>query len=230
MFTEVPMKRGVVCRTKIAICTLHPASYACEILFLSASVIDGKGGLFVSKKIKAFGSVKRLCAAAMLVAISVVIGIFCKNLLNFGNGLFRITFEGMPIILSGIMFGPVVGGIVGLCSDVLSYFLSTQTFAISPIVTAAAMLMGVISGVVAKYIVKTGGNKQIIVAGALSHIICSMIIKTAGLFIYYQWAVLLRIPLYCIIAPIEILIICLMYKNREIRKIITEIQSNKRSW
>ena len=190
----------------------------------------GKGGLFMSKKIKAFGSVKRLCAAAMLVAISVVIGIFCKNLLNFGNGLFRITFEGMPIILSGIMFGPVVGGIVGFCSDVLSYFLSTQSFAISPIVTAAAALMGVISGVVAKYIVKESGNKQIIIAGALSHIICSMIIKTAGLFVYYQWAVLFRIPLYLIIAPIEIFIICLMYRNKEFKKIINQVKSDKRSW
>lgn len=166
----------------------------------------------------------------MLVAISVVIGIFCKNLLNFGNGLFRITFEGMPIILSGIMFGPVVGGIVGFCADVLSYFLSTQTFAISPIVTSAAVLMGVISGVVAKYIVKESGNKQIIIAGATSHIICSMVIKTLGLYVYYGWAVLVRIPLYCVIAPLEIFVICLMYKNRGFRKMINQIQSSKRSW
>ena len=184
----------------------------------------------MSGKIKAFGSVKRLCAAAMLVAISVVIGIFCKNILNFGNGLFRITFEGMPIILSGIMFGPIVGGVVGFASDVLSYFLSTQSFAISPIVTGAAILMGVISGVVAKYVVKKSGNKQIIVAGALSHIVSSMIIKPIGLFVYYGWAVLFRIPLYLVIAPIEIFIICLMYKNKEFRRIINGIQKNKKSW
>ena len=184
----------------------------------------------MSGKIKAFGSVKRLCAAAMLVAISVVIGIFCKNILNFGNGLFRITFEGMPIILSGIMFGPIVGGVVGFASDVLSYFLSTQSFAISPIVTGAATLMGVISGVVAKYVVKKSGNKQIIVAGALSHIVSSMIIKPIGLFVYYGWAVLFRIPLYLVIAPIEIFIICLMYKNKEFRRIINGVQKNKKSW
>ena len=184
----------------------------------------------MSRTIKAFGSVKRLCAAAMLVAISVVIGIFCKNVLNFGNGLFRITFEGMPIILSGIMFGPLVGGFVGFSADVLSYFLSTQSFAISPIVTAAATLMGVTSGVVAKYIVKMGGNKQIIISGAVAHIISSMIIKPIGLFVYYGWAVLFRIPLYLVIAPIEIFIICLMYKNREFRRILNGVQTNKRSW
>ena len=184
----------------------------------------------MSRSVKAFGSVKRLCAASMLVAISVVIGIFCKNVLNFGNGLFRITFEGMPIILSGIMFGPVVGGIVGFSSDVLSYFLSTQSFAISPIVTAAAILMGVISGVVAKYVVKTGGNKQIIVAGLLSHLVGSMIIKPIGLFMYYGWAVLFRIPLYLVIAPIEIFIMCLMFKNKEFRRMVNQVQTNKKSW
>ncbi len=184
----------------------------------------------MSRTIKAFGSVKRLCAAAMLVAISVVIGIFCKNVLNFGNGLFRITFEGMPIILSGIMFGPLVGGIVGFCADVLSYFLSTQSFAISPIVTAAAVSMGVVSGVVSKYIVKEMGTKQIIIAGATAHIIGSMIIKPIGLFVYYGWAVLFRIPLYLVIAPMEILIICLMLKNKEFKKMVNQIRVNKKSW
>ena len=190
----------------------------------------GKEDFFVSRGIKAFGSVKRLCAAAMLVAISVVIGIFCKNVLNFGNGLFRITFEGMPIILSGIMFGPIVGGVVGFCADTLSYFLSTQSFAISPIVTLAAVLMGVISGLVARYIVKTSGKKQIILAGALSHIVSSMIIKPIGLYVYYGWAVLVRIPLYLVIAPIEIFIICLMFKNKEFKRIVNQIQTNKKSW
>ena len=85
----------------------------------------------MKKKAKAFSSVKVLTTGAMLTALSIVIGIFCKNYLNFGNGLFRVTFENFPIILSGILFGPVVGALVGVCSDVLSYVLSTQSLAIS---------------------------------------------------------------------------------------------------
>ena len=60
-----------------------------------------------------FGSVKRLALAAMLTAMSVVIGIFCKTVLNFADGLFRITFENLPIILGGIMFGPIIGALIG---------------------------------------------------------------------------------------------------------------------
>ena len=53
-------------------------------------------------------SPKKIAFAAMLVAMSVIIGIFCKNFMNFGLGLFRITFENLPIILAGIYLGPIV--------------------------------------------------------------------------------------------------------------------------
>ena len=69
---------------------------------------------------RVFPSVKSLTLAAMLVAMSVVIGIFCKTFLNFAGGLVRITFENLPIILSGILFGPIVGGLVGAASDLVS--------------------------------------------------------------------------------------------------------------
>ena len=89
-------------------------------------------------RIPLFKSLKALCLAAMLTAMSVVIGIFCKNLLNFGDGLFRVTFENLPIIISGITFGPIVGALVGAGSDLLSYLLSTQVYPPKLIVTAGA--------------------------------------------------------------------------------------------
>ena len=52
----------------------------------------------------------RLTLGAMLAAMSVVIGMFCKSFLNFGEGLWRVTFENLPIILAGIFLGPITGG------------------------------------------------------------------------------------------------------------------------
>ena len=92
-----------------------------------------------TRSIGIFGRVRNMTMAAMLTAVSVVIGIFCKNFLNLGGGLFRITFENMPILLSGILFGPMVGGIVGLATDVISYFLSGQVYPINIVVTAGAV-------------------------------------------------------------------------------------------
>ena len=165
-------------------------------------------------------NVKALTTAAMLTAMSVIIGIICKNFLNFGGGLFRITFENLPIILCGILYGPVVGGAVGAATDLISYFLSAQIYPPNLIVTLGATMVGITAGVFAKFIVKKRGYAQIIVSGAVAHIIGSMIIKPIGLFQFYQWSVLFRIPLYLVIAPIEIIILCLLYRNSAFRKIM----------
>ncbi len=172
------------------------------------------------KKANGLSNVKNLALAAMLTAMSVVIGIFCKTVLNFADGLFRVTFENLPIILAGIIFGPVIGGLVGAASDLVSYLLSAQAYPPNLVVTLGAFSVGLTAGIIAQCVIKKRGNLQFIVAGAAAHIIGSMIIKPIGLFVFYNWLVLWRIPLYLVIAPIEILIICLLYKNRAVRRLI----------
>lgn len=171
-------------------------------------------------KSSVFRSVHSLTLAAMLTAMSVVIGIFCKSFLNFGGGLFRITFENLPIIISGILFGPVVGGIVGGATDFISYLLSSQAYPPNLIVTLGAISVGVVSGSIAKYVIKAPSYKQIILSGAIAHIIGSMIIKPIGLYTFYGMLVLWRIPMYLMIAPTEILLICLLYKNTAVKKLL----------
>ena len=168
----------------------------------------------LKKRKKGISNVKVLTASAMLTALSIVIGIFCKTFLNFGFGLFRITFENFPIILSGIMFGPIVGMLVGISSDVISFVLSTQTFAISPIVTLGAGLVGLVSGAVFHSKIKNFGTKRIVFSVLLAHLVGSVIVKSAGLFVYYGFLVVWRIPLYAVIATLESIIICVMLKNR----------------
>lgn len=169
-------------------------------------------------------NVKRLAVAAMLMAMSVVIGIFCKTVLNFDGGLFRVTFENLPIILAGIMFGPLYGGLVGCGSDLISYLLSAQVYPPNLIVTLGATAVGIISGAVAKFFIKKHTPLQFIVAGGFAHIVGSMIIKPIGLFTFYGWLVLWRIPLYLVIAPIEILVICLLFRNSSFMRLVGDTE------
>ena len=164
--------------------------------------------------------IRTLALAAMFTAMSVIVGVFCKNFMNFGGGLFRITFENLPIIMSGIMFGPLVAATVGVAADFLSYLMSAQIYPPNLIVTLGAAMVGISSGIVSKYIIKKQGYAQIILSGAIAHIVGSMIIKTAGLFTFYGAAVLWRIPLYLMIAPIEIIVICLLYRNTAFRSLM----------
>ncbi|MBO5439054.1 MAG: folate family ECF transporter S component [Clostridia bacterium] len=171
--------------------------------------------------------IKLLTNMAMMTALSTVIGIFCKSVLDFG-GVYRITFENLPIILTGIVLGPIAGGVVGLSSDLVSYLLTGQAYPLNPIVTLGAVMIGVISGIMSKYVVKKKGSAQIILSGAIAHIIGSIIIKPIGLYHqFYGILVLWRIPLYLIIAPIEILILCLLLKRKSFAKIVgyTEVQN-----
>lgn len=161
-----------------------------------------------------------LTTAAMMTALSVVIGIFCKTFLNFGMGLFRVTFENLPIIMSGVLFGPVVGGVVGIASDLVSYLLSAQVYPPNLVVTLGAAMVGVSSGVVSRFVIKKKGNAQIILSGALAHIVGSMIIKPIGLYQFYGMLVLWRIPMYLAIAPVEILVICLLLGRKSFARLV----------
>ena len=176
---------------------------------------------------KLFRSIKGMTIAAMLVAMSVVIGIFCKTYLNFGMGLFRITFENLPIIVSGILYGPIVGAIVGVASDLVSYLLSPQTYPPNLVVTAGAALIGAVSGIVSRFIVKKKGKRQIIISGMLAHVTGSMIVKTVGLYQFYGVLVLWRIPLYIVIASVEILIMCLLFDRASFRHAVGYVRGEK---
>lgn len=174
------------------------------------------------KQKKGLRNVKVLTTAAMLGALSVVIGIFCKNFLNFGNGLFRVTFENFPIILSGILFGPAVGAAVGIVSDMVSYFLSTQSLEISPIVTLGAALVGAVSGIVSNYIIKRRGAVRIIISTFAGHAIGSILIKTAGIYYHfgmtYGMLLLYRIPTYAVIIAVESFFLCLIFRHKAFTK------------
>ncbi|MBQ7225099.1 MAG: folate family ECF transporter S component [Clostridia bacterium] len=173
-------------------------------------------------------SIRKLTTTAMLIALSVIIGMFCKTFLNFGAGLFRVTFENIPILMAGIIMGPITGGVVGLSSDLLSYLLSPQTYPPNLIVTLGATMVGVVAGLVSKFLVKRRGSVQIIASGALAHIVGSMIIKPIGLFQFYQYLVFLRIPFYMVIAPIEIMLICVLLRRKSFAAVVGYVDKMKK--
>lgn len=89
-----------------------------------------------------------LAKAAFLVALSVVLTRYLSILLPIGGAQgVRIGFGSIPINLSGILFGPVIGGITGLAADALGMLISPQgTF--HPGFMFSSMLTGVIPGIV----------------------------------------------------------------------------------
>lgn len=163
--------------------------------------------------------IKKLVTIAMLVAISIVISSAFKAL-NLGSGPLRVTFENFTIILSGILYGPIVGGIVGLLTDLSSFIVTPQTAVFLPVVTLGATMVGVVSGIVSKFIVRKKGAMQIVLSGAAAHLIGTLIIKTVGLFPIFGVLTFGRIPIYLIIAPIEIALLCMLLKRDSFARIV----------
>ncbi len=184
-----------------------------------------------NKKLNHIATTKMITTVGLLSALSVVIGWFCKTYLTFGA--VRITFENVPIILSGILYGPTVGAVVAVFSDIISCLTSPNP-SVNPIITVGAASIGIISGCVSRYlIIKSNTFFKVSVSVFLSHIVGSMIIKSIGLHIFMRYEIpvlLLRIPLYLLIATCETAILYIIMKNKYITALLAKhMDKNKNS-
>jgi len=86
---------------------------------------------------------KRLSLMAMLIALQVVLSKFL--MLQLTESI-RLSIDSVPILLAGIWFGPVAGGIVGALADALGTVLFPTAGAYFPLLTVAFCLVGMVSG------------------------------------------------------------------------------------
>jgi len=119
-------------------------------------------------------STNTLARASMLLALSVILKIIFEIYIPLaGLPALRINITSIPIILSGMMFGPLVGFIVGGLSDILCFIIKPSG-PYFPGFTIAAALTGLIPGLIFKYIKKdrryTLINTIIIIAISLGFI------------------------------------------------------------
>ena len=84
----------------------------------------------------------RLALCAFLVALSIVCGKFLK--IPVGD-VMRFSFENLPILFAGLVFGPVEGVLVGVVADLLGCVLYGYT--VNPLVTVGAACIGLLAGV-----------------------------------------------------------------------------------
>ena len=179
-------------------------------------------------RVSGFGSLRRLCFAAILAAMSLVLGKFLQIPHPFQEFI-RISFENLPVLLAGISMGPIVGALVGAVADLLGCVL--YGYSINPIVTLGAASVGLISGFLARYVVKKSLLAQVTVSVSLAHLVGSVLIKSAGLAAWYLakyefgyleflgW----RLLNYVIVGVAECLLLYLLLRNRAFAKQIKEM-------
>ena len=126
-------------------------------------------------------SIKTVAAAAVLVAMNIILSrVFA---INVGPTL-RITISTTPIFLAGLWFGPLTGAVCGATGDLLGSLF--QGYAPNPLITAAAVLCGLLPGLMNKYLFHGRINywKVLLIAG-IHGLAGSMGLTLLGLHLMY---------------------------------------------
>ena len=189
--------------------------------------MQGGRFIFMEYKNKKRINTRVLVFAALMASMSIVIGLVCKNYLTFSDGSVRITFENLPIILSGIWFGPFVGAVVGVIADFISALLSPP-YQPNPLISLGAASIGILSGVLARYIIKGRKFYHILLLTLAVHTVGSVIIKSTmlGLMGYaVVWPI--RIAIYSAVALCESYLIYVIVSNKGLSSRIERLVKRK---
>lgn len=179
-----------------------------------------------------FGNARALCFAAMLAAMSLLLGKFLQ-IPNPFSQVIRISFENLPVLLAGISMGPLAGAMTGVVADLLGCVL--YGYDINPIVTLGAASVGAISGLFANYVVRRPLLPRVILAVGGAHLCGSVFVKTAGLAAWYLasfqmgfWELVAwRALTYGIIATAEAAILYLLLRHKAFAGILERIRKKR---
>lgn len=133
-------------------------------------------------------STKQIAIMSVLIAMAVILRRFLSIQLPFGI----ISFGAFPIIISGFIFGPVAGGIVGALSDIAGYpfFPKGPYF---PHFTLTSALTGIIPVLILRLIHRAEGVPGFVML--LISIFIGQLVTTVILVPYFL-EILLGIPFW----------------------------------
>ncbi len=173
--------------------------------------------------IAVFGNPRALCLAALLAAMSLILGKFLQIPTPFAEFV-RISFENLPVILAGIVLGPLAGAMTGAVADLVGCL--AYGYSINPLITLGAASAGLVAGLFGLLLVRTPLLCRISLSAIAAHLVGSVGIKTAGIAAWYLAKynlgylelTLWRLLNYTIIAVLEIAILFALLRHRGFQK------------
>lgn len=155
---------------------------------------------------------RALLLMSFFIALSIVFG---KYLAFNAGEMIRVSFENLPILFAGIVLGPIAGGTVAVSADLLGCLL--VGYAINPIVTVGAAVIGLLGGLVGRLTRKFPLSLHVACTVLIAHLIGSVGIKTAGLAAFYgvSYPVLLlwRALNYLLVGTAEGILLYILLKS-----------------
>ncbi len=159
---------------------------------------------------------RKVAFAGMFIALNIILTRYFSYMVYIGGlQAIRLSFGEIPLMLSGMILGPLYGGFTGALADLIGYPLNPQG-AYFPGFTLTAAISGFLPGLMGKWIRKPWSWKSISLVVSITTIITSLILNTLWLEILMgkAYAVLLppRVLAAIILIPIYVLVIRLLIK------------------
>ena len=135
----------------------------------------------------------------------------------------------LPIMLAGMLFGPIIGAAVALVADLVGCIL--VGYAVNPVVTVGAVAIGAIGGAVYHLLKKhlaIGHGLCVSLSVIAAHAVGSVLIKTPGLAMFYDMPMgmlfLYRSLNYAIVGSVETVLLYFVTKNKAVSSSLERIK------
>ncbi len=149
-------------------------------------------------------NVRTLAIMGLLAALGAVFSAFLSIELNFtGVKTVEVSLTPIPVMLAGIFFGPLAGGIVGFVADTAGFFMGIQVGAYNPLFSLTMALFGVIAGL---FYLRAKKNTIWKATGAsfTAQIVCSVVLNTLIISLFYGVRLAVLLPPRLIGAAVEL--------------------------
>ena len=151
-------------------------------------------------------------SVGMLAAVQIILSRFLA--IQVG-GFGRIALSPVATIVSGLWLGPVAGGLTGLIADLIGCLI--QGYAVNPLITLAAMMWGILPGLLCPPPERKKSMKilTLVLAVVLTAAVSSLGLTTAGLVLiggYNFYSIIItRLTQYAVTVPLYCLLVNLLY-------------------
>lgn len=135
-------------------------------------------------------STKKIIYISLFISLSIVL---TRMFSFYALPTVRVGFGNVPIMLSGILLGPMSGAVTGGLSDLVGMLIFPSGGPYFPGFTLSKMVLGAIPGFMARRS-KGSGPVRMALAVVVAEIVSSLVLDTIWLSIYYNKGIMVLLP------------------------------------
>ena len=163
-------------------------------------------------------STRTLAFCALLAALSVILA---RLIIPMPNASTRFSIEAVPIFISGMLFGPLAGGLVGFCADFVGTLFSGYGF--NPLFCVPPILYGFFGGVFRHYLAKNTNFVHVLLSLICPVVLGSILYQSITLAYVYPTGTFLQSFLlkltsrsiqFAITMVLDVIVIHLLFKSK----------------